>query len=325
MAVSAEGGAPDTDDVAIETDGLTMRYGSLRAVDDLSLEVPVGSVFGLIGPNGAGKTTTIQILATLLEPTSGHAWVMGHSSTEEPEEVRRSLGYMPDFFGTYDDVRVGEYLEFFAGAYRLRPERRRSVSKDLLELVDLTHKKDSFVESLSRGMKQRLGLARALIHDPEVLILDEPASGLDPRARIELRELILELKKMGKTIVISSHILPELEEMCTDIGIIEAGRLLAQGSPAEMLHGLADTRSFRLRCADEDSLERARGILEGREGIAGVTVENGSLQFLLMGDDEAAADVIYQLVGKKVRVSGFADVTTGLEELFMQITKGVVQ
>ncbi|MGH2768624.1 MAG: ABC transporter ATP-binding protein, partial [Actinomycetota bacterium] len=197
---------------AIWTEGLSKSYGSLEAVHDLNLSVPAGSVYALVGPNGAGKTTTFQILATLLRPTSGRARIKGRDATSEPYEVRRLLGYMPDFFGVYDDVRVEEYLDFFASAYRMPADQRKRVVADLLELVDLSHKSEAFVESLSRGMKQRLGLARALVHDPQVLILDEPASGLDPRARVEFRELVLELQRMGKAVLISSHILSELEE-----------------------------------------------------------------------------------------------------------------
>ncbi|MBN2621941.1 MAG: ABC transporter ATP-binding protein, partial [Acidimicrobiales bacterium] len=228
----APAGAPA--EAAIRIDHLTKRYGDLYAVRDLSLEIPRGSVFGLIGPNGAGKTTTFSVLATLLRPTSGSVTVAGLDPARHARDVRRRLGYMPDAMGVYDGLRVVEYLEFFAASYNVPRSRWRPTLDALLELVDLGTKRDAMVNSLSRGMKQRLSLARALVHDPEVLVLDEPASGLDPRARVELRNLLVELRSMGKTIVVSSHILAELTEMCTAVGIMEKGRLLASGTPAEI-------------------------------------------------------------------------------------------
>jgi len=209
----------------IELHGLTKRYGNLTAVDDLTLTIEEGAVFGFIGPNGAGKTTTMRILTTLLRPTSGTARIAGHSVTDDPRAVRRAIGYMPDFFGVYEDMKVWEYLDFFAACYDIPAARRAGMIDDLLALVDLGPKRDAFVDTLSRGMKQRLCLARTLTHDPRVLILDEPASGLDPRARIEMRELLRALQDMGKTIFFSSHILSEVADICTSIGIIEHGRL----------------------------------------------------------------------------------------------------
>src|SRR5688572_32997022 len=209
----------------IETRDLTKSYGELFAIRDINLELSKGDVFGFIGPNGAGKTTTMRILATLLNPTWGEAYVCGYSIYTKPKEIRRVIGYMPDFFGVYDDMKVIEYLEFFAAAYRIKGEARRKICNEVLELVDLGYKREAFVTSLSRGMTQRLGLARVLLHDPQVLLLDEPASGLDPRARIEIRGLLKELRNMGKTIMVSSHILPELADICNKIGIIEKGVL----------------------------------------------------------------------------------------------------
>ncbi|MGH2734924.1 MAG: ATP-binding cassette domain-containing protein [Actinomycetota bacterium] len=316
--------APATEP-ALRTEGLRKTYGSLTAVDELNLVVPAGTIFGLIGPNGAGKTTTFQILATLLEPSGGRAWVGGHDSTAEPREVRRVLGYMPDFFGVYDDVRVWEYLDFFAAAYGQPPEERKRVVPDLLELVDLSHKRDDFVESLSRGMKQRLGLARALVHDPQVLILDEPASGLDPRARIELRELMLELQRMGKTILISSHILSELGEVCTYVGILEAGRMLVQGRPSDIAEGHAGGRVFRVRLSEPGEAEKAQAWLLSQPVVSGLVAEDSVCQFLLAGDDAQAADVLRGLVGAQIGVVEFSESRTGLEELFMNVTKGIVQ
>src|SRR5918993_976017 len=214
----------------IETRDLTKKYGDLYALDRLTLKLDQGDVFGFIGPNGAGKTTTMRILATLLNPTWGEAYVGGYSIYAKPKEIRRIIGYMPDFFGVYDNMKVIEYLEFFAAAYRIKGQARRKICDEVLELVDLGYKREALVTSLSRGMTQRLGLARVLLHDPQVLLLDEPASGLDPRARIEMRELIKRLRQEAKTIMVSSHILPELADICNKIGIIERGKLIFNGS-----------------------------------------------------------------------------------------------
>ncbi|MGZ6269980.1 MAG: ABC transporter ATP-binding protein, partial [Candidatus Limnocylindrales bacterium] len=218
----------------VRTDGLVKRYDGTLAVAGLDLSVEAGEIFGLVGPNGAGKTTTLRLLATLLVPTAGDAEIAGISIRRDPLAVRRVLGFMPDSFGVYDDMKTWEYLDFFARCYGLAAARRRRVIADLLELVDLADKRETYVQQLSRGMQQRLCLAHALVHDPQVLLLDEPASGLDPRARVELRELLRELRTMGKTILISSHILPELEEICTSVVIIDRGRVLAQGRVADI-------------------------------------------------------------------------------------------
>src|SRR5947208_12268615 len=213
----------------IETRDLTKMYGDLYALNRLTLKLDKGDVYGFIGPNGSGKTTTMRILATLLQPTWGEATVCGYSIYNNPKEIRRHIGFMPDFFGVYDDMKVLEYLEFFAAAYRIKGPERRRRCEEVLELVELGYKRDALVTSLSRGMTQRLGLARVLLHPPDVLLLDEPASGLDPRARIEMRGLLKELRNMGKTILVSSHILPELADICNKIGIIERGQLLFDG------------------------------------------------------------------------------------------------
>jgi ABC-2 type transport system ATP-binding protein len=317
---AADGGV-----AAVETISLRKTYGSLVAIDHLDLRVPAGTIYGLIGPNGAGKTTTFSVLSTLLAPSSGAAAVMGIDPVTDPGGVRRLLGYMPDFFGVYDDVKVVEYLDFFAAAYRVPPAKRKAIVSDLLELVDLSHKSESFVDSLSRGMKQRLGLARALVHDPQVLILDEPASGLDPRARVELRELMLELQRMGKTVLISSHILSELEEVCTYIGILEAGRLLVQGRPSEIALSGQGGRSFRFRLANPEQAEAALSVLARQADVDAATGDDGVCTFLLSGDDEAAAAVLAELVGSGVLIAEFTETRTGLEELFMKVTKGLVQ
>ncbi len=238
-----------TADTAVRTIGLTKLYGDLAAVNGLDLEIPTGSVFGLIGPNGAGKSTTFAILASIVSPTAGRAEVLGFDPSTDARAVRRHLGYMPDVLGVYDNLRVDEYLEFFAAAHELRRSSWTGLVDGLLELVGLEVKREAMVESLSRGMKQRLALARALVHDPDVLVLDEPASGLDPRARVELRTLLGELRAMGKTVIVSSHILTEMEEMCSHVAIMEAGRLLAAGEPGEIGDRLRGGRQVVVRLA----------------------------------------------------------------------------
>ena len=259
----------------VETRGLTKRYGPFQALEELNLTIESGVVFGFIGPNGAGKTTSMRILATLLEPTSGEAWVGGYSVSREPKSVRQVIGYMPDNFGVYDNMKVWEYLDFFAAAYGLPRGRRLGLIDDLLALVDLSEKKEGYVEALSRGMKQRLCLARTLVHDPQLLILDEPASGLDPRARIELRALLRQLGALGKTVIVSSHILTELADICDHVGIIERGRLLASGSITEMLRQVQTNRVVLVRMiadarmSDEDIAGRVRSI----GGVLDVAIE----------------------------------------------------
>jgi ABC-2 type transport system ATP-binding protein len=318
----------------IETRGLTKRYGRLTAVEELDLTVETGAVFGFVGPNGAGKTTTMRILATLLRPTAGEAWVAGHSVLKKRRDVRRAIGYMPDFFGVYGDMKVWEYLDFFAACYEIPPATRRRLVDDLLELVDLAHRREDYVDALSRGMKQRLCLGRALAHDPQVLILDEPASGLDPRARIEIRELLRELQAMGKTIFVSSHILSEIEEVCTHIGIIEAGRLVATGTLEEMRQHIQAQRVVRVGLMGRDFGELSRAVEEAQAWLTGrpdvVRVEpvpgngKGDLQVTFSGDDEALARLLSELVGAGFRVTMFREETGDLEDVFMRLTKGIV-
>lgn len=285
----------------VSTRGLTKRYGSLVALDALDLDVPAGSVFGMIGPNGAGKSTTFAILATLLIPTAGTATVCGADPVRSPREVRRRLGYMPDVMGVYESLKVGEYLEFHAAAYRLPRDEWPELIDGLLALVDLDVKRSAMVDSLSRGMKQRLSLARALIHDPDLLILDEPASGLDPRARIELRELLAELAAMGKTILISSHILTELQQMCSRLAVIEAGRLLAAGSPDEILGQLGSGRRATVRFLD------------------------GTVAEFPVADEADQAALVARLVAEGREVVECRSASHDLEELFLTLTKGIVQ
>ncbi|MCB8924600.1 MAG: ABC transporter ATP-binding protein [Ardenticatenaceae bacterium] len=312
----------------IEIQGLTKKYGDLTALNDLTLNIEEGEVFGFIGPNGAGKTTTMRILTTLLKPTSGKAWVAGESVIDNPRAVRRHIGYMPDFFGVYDDMKVWEYLDFFAACYDIPQATRLGMVDDLLALVDLGHKKDAFVDSLSRGMKQRLCLARTLAHDPQVLILDEPASGLDPRARIEIRELLRELKSMGKTIFFSSHILSEVADICTSIAILEAGGLVAYGDMAEMKRQLRAHRLIQLRALGD--LTPIQEFLLRHEAVESIItaeeadIPSDSLRFDFTGGDEALSQLLASLIGNQFQVVAFQEETGDLEDVFLQVTKGIV-
>ena len=310
----------------IETRGLTKQYGALMALRELDLRVEQGAVFGFVGPNGAGKTTTMRILATLLRPTAGEAWVAGHSVLKKRRDVRRAIGYMPDFFGVYGDMKVWEYLDFFAACYEIPADVRNRLADDLLELVDLAHRRDDYVDALSRGMKQRLCLARALAHDPQVLILDEPASGLDPRARVEIRELLRELQGMGKTIFVSSHILLEIEEVCTHIGIIEAGRLVATGTLEEMRKRIQTQRVVVVGLTSW--VTEARAWLADRPEVAQIESTEGNgegdLRATFAGDDETLAKLLNDLIGAGFPVLSFREDTGDLEDVFMRLTKGVV-
>jgi ABC-2 type transport system ATP-binding protein len=306
----------------IETTGLVKRYNGTVAVAGVDLEINAGEIFGLVGPNGAGKTTMLRMLATLLEPTSGDARIAGESVRRNPMAVRRVLGYMPDAFGVYDDMKVWEYLDFFGRCYGLTPARRRRMIGDLLELVDLVEKRDAYVASLSRGMQQRLCLAHALVHDPSVLLLDEPASGLDPRARVELRELLRELRKLGKTIVISSHILPELEELCTSVAIVDHGRVLAAGSIAEIGQRLRVGEVLRVRIlADEAGVESARAWFESQPDVASAATDAmGEIEIGFRGDETGAAALLAAAIRAKIAVVSYSPAATDLQELFLQVT-----
>ncbi|MEW6282304.1 MAG: ABC transporter ATP-binding protein [Candidatus Eremiobacterota bacterium] len=305
----------------IEAAGLTHHYGTQAAVQDLCLKIEAGDAFGFIGPNGAGKTTTIRILATLLEPTEGEAFVAGYSVRDDPEEVRRIMGFMPDQFGLYDGLLVWEYLDLFAELYRIPRARRQRLIGDVLELTDLTAKRGAFTEHLSKGMRQRLCLAKTLLHDPKVLILDEPASGLDPRARAELKELMRELRRMGKTILVSSHILPELADFCNRVGILEAGRLVACGTLEEVL-GRAGAETVDLRVLGNP--EEAARILNQAEGVSDVqALEEGGFRFRLMGGAAESARLLKLLVEGGVEPCMLAPQKADLEAAFLQLTQGV--
>jgi ABC-2 type transport system ATP-binding protein len=306
----------------VHADGLVKRYDRTLAVAGVDLDVGAGEIFGLVGPNGAGKTTTLRMLATLLAPTSGDAEIAGASISRNPRDVRRVLGYMPDAFGVYDDMRVWEYLDFFGRCYGLGAAQRRRMIADLLELVDLGPKRNAYVQDLSRGMQQRLCLAHALVHDPQVLLLDEPASGLDPRARVELRELLRELRSIGKTILISSHILPELEELCTSVAIIDRGRVLAAGTIAEIAGRLRVGEVLRVRVVGDDaSRAAATAWFTDQADVAAVEpAPEGAIDVAFRGADDQAAGLLARAIGAGLAISSFSRTATDLQELFLQVT-----
>jgi ABC-2 type transport system ATP-binding protein len=302
----------------IAVEELTKTYGARTALDSVSFEVPAREIFGFVGPNGAGKTTTLRILAALLEPTRGKATIDGADVTHQPAKVHEKIGYMPDFFGVYDRLTVGEYLDFYAACYRQPKQRRKRIVEDLLALVGLSERRDQPVDTLSRGLKQRACLARALVHDPVVLLLDEPASGLDPRARVEMREILKELQGMGKTIVISSHILPELTELCSMIGIIDHGRMQATGSVAEVIAKLTTGR--RVRISLLGALDPAIQVLRELPSIRHQETANGAIEAEYDGDESTAADILKALTGAGIRVTGFSQLDGGLEDAFLKAT-----
>ena len=305
----------------VQTEHLRKEYDKTVAVKDLNLSLEPGDIFGFIGPNGAGKTTTIKMLATLLQPTEGKAYIDGIDISRDPEAVRSIIGYMPDFFGVYEDMRVWEYLDFFAAAYKIPPDRRPHLVDDVLELTDLVAKRDNFVEELSRGMKQRLCLAKTLVHDPKVLLLDEPASGLDPRARIEIKELLRELKNMGKTILISSHILPELADFCTKVGILEQGEMVISGPIDEIMREVTGGKVLVVRVADR--MNEAVTILSGLPGVRRASVSDG----LVRVDASPEADnslLMRTLFDRGLRVQSFSEQAVDLEDIFMKVTRGAV-
>jgi len=309
----------------IKIEHLNKRYRTVQALQDFSLEIPHGSIYGLIGPNGAGKTTLLRILAALIPPTAGKVWFDEEEVSMAPALIQRKVGYMPDFFGVYPDLTTVEYLEFYAGIHNIPRQKRTRTVNDLLELVDLSSKRDELVETLSRGMKQRLCLARALVHDPEVLLLDEPASGLDPRARVELRELLRTLQGMGKTIIISSHILLEMAEMCSDVAIIQGGKLVVSGDVEQVTHRISGGRQLEIRVLERGA--DAVTALKRMDAISNVTAteENENLiQADFSGDDRALHTVLAELIKQDIPVVSFAPRSSGglLEEVFMSVTEG---
>jgi ABC-2 type transport system ATP-binding protein len=326
-AISAVPAAP----AMIEVEGLLKRYGRTRALNGVNMRVPAGSIYGFVGPNGAGKTTTMRILATLLAADGGSGMIAGEDVRRHPARVRARIGFMPDFFGVYEDLTVTEYLTFYAASYRVPPKDRARTIDELLELIDLPHKRNEYVEGLSRGMKQRLGLARCLVHDPEVLLLDEPASGMDPRARYEMREIVRELRRLGKTVLVSSHILLELSEMCTHIGIIQDGRLLREGPVDHILHDMQPGRAVEVRSLGER--EATTCLLEGHPDVSEILPpeQDGaedeprpdrphSVVFRTFVDDAGLRDILRALVEGGAPVVSFAQQRDNLEEIFMQLT-----
>lgn len=307
----------------VRLDDLRKGYGRVRALDGLTMTVPEGSIFGFVGPNGAGKTTTLRILATLLRPSGGRAFIADEDVVTRPERVRQLIGYMPDFFGVYDDLKVSEYLDFYGQAHGVKSGVRRRMIGDLLALVDLEDKADAYVDTLSRGMKQRLCLARCLIHDPTVLLLDEPASGLDPRARVEMRELIKELRQMGKTVIISSHILSELSEMCTEVGIIDRGRLIAAGPVEQVLSGLKSGRLIAIRTAGRQ--EEVAEALRQEPGVRDVAVYADRLEAVVDADVARLSEILRALVAAGYPVYSFGEQISSLEETFLKLTGGGAQ
>ena len=312
--------------IAVETRGLTRRFGKTTAVADLNLQVQAGSSFGLIGPNGAGKTTTLRMLAGLLEPSAGEILLNGQVTNHDWREMRCQIGYMPDFFGVYEDLLVWEYLDFFARCYELPAARRSQMIDELLDLVDLARKRNAYVQTLSRGMRQRLCLAHALVHDPQVLLLDEPASGLDPRARVEMRELLRELGAMGKTVIVSSHILSELAEICDAVGIIESGKLVASGPLDEISRQAQMARLLRLKVlsGQEEAKAALAGLAADGYSIGQVHEVEGFCEVEFLGDDEATADLLEALIARNVRLASFSEVASDLETVFLRLTKGEV-
>ena len=297
-------------------------YGDFRAVEALNLKIDAGEMFGFIGPNGAGKSTTIRFLATLLKASRGEGIVNGHSVTRDPMSVRYSIGYMPDNFGVYDGMKVWEFLDFFAVAYKIGKGKRKQVINDVLELLDLGHKRDDFVNGLSKGMKQRLCLAKTLLHDPPVLILDEPSAGLDPRARIEVKALLKELRRMGKTILISSHILSELADCCTSIGIIERGQLLMSGPIEEVYRRIRANRTVEVRFVN--GMDVGLSVIRSSPHTRNVAADVNSCVVELDASDQEIADLLNQLIANKVQLRSFAERDPTLEDVFMMVTKGLV-
>lgn len=306
----------------IELKNFGKQYGDFTAVENLNLKIEAGEMFGFIGPNGAGKSTTIRFLATLLKASHGEGTVNGHSVTKDPIAVRRSVGYMPDNFGVYDGMKVWEFLDFFAVAYQVPRARRKAVLSDVLELLDLTHKRDDFVNGLSRGMKQRLCLAKTLVHDPPVLILDEPSSGLDPRARLEVKALLKELRRMGKTILISSHILTELADCCTSIGIIERGQLLLHGPIEKVYRQIQRNRTLEVRFSGDTAT--GLSLIRSDPKVRQVIEDTRSCTVELDGGDGDVQRLLRQLALAECGLVSFADKEPTLEDVFMLVTKGLV-
>ncbi len=306
----------------IKTSQLTKKYDDMYAIRDIDLDLGQGDLFGFIGPNGAGKTTTMRIIATLLTPTYGEAYVCGHSIYTHPKEIRRLVGYMPDFFGVYDDMTVIEYLEFFAAAYRISPQARRKRCDEMLEVVDLEFKRDAYANTLSRGQTQRLGLARVLLHDPAVLLLDEPLSGLDPRARIEMRALMRRLGSMGKTIIVSSHILPELADVCNKVGIIDSGVLIANNDVSSIIRQVRPNMAILIEPAQKEKLDQAAKLLSGDPLVHSVDINEGVIRVAIKEYNADYSPLSSLLINQGIAIKRFSEEEINLESAFMAFTKG---
>lgn len=307
----------------IKTRDLTKRYGEMYAIQSIELDLEAGDLFGFIGPNGAGKTTTMKILATLSTPTHGEAYVCGHSIYNHPKEIRGLVGYMPDFFGVYDDMKVIEYLEFFAAAYRISGTKRRQVCDEKLEMVDLNFKRDAYANTLSRGQTQRLGLARVLLHDPQVLLLDEPLSGLDPRARIEMRAVLRRLGQQGKTIMVSSHILPELADICNKVGIIDRGKMIFSGTVSDLMKEIRTQTVLQIEVATD--VDAAAKVLTDHPLVDRLEVSKGQIMATLQLGATDYSELPSLLIGAGHKLKLFREEEVNLESAFMLLTKGVGQ
>lgn len=306
----------------IKTIKLTKKYDDMYAIRDIDLDLGQGDLFGFIGPNGAGKTTTMRIVATLLEPTEGEAYVCDYSIYTHPKEIRRLVGFMPDFFGVYDDMTVIEYLEFFAAAYRIGPQARRKRCNEMLDIVDLDFKRDAYANTLSRGQTQRLGLARTLLHDPAVLLLDEPLSGLDPRARIEMRALMRRLGAMGKTIIVSSHILPELADVCNKVGIIDSGKMIASDDVASIIKKVSPNTTLLIDLVKPQDSAKAIDLVSAMPIVDHVAVDGEKLRVTLKPQVQDYSSISMLLATQGVAFNKFAAEEINLESAFMAFTKG---
>lgn len=299
---------------------LTKKYGKFTAVDDLALNVPDGEIFGFVGPNGAGKTTTMKIICGLMAANSGEVYVDDIDAIKKAREAKEIIGYMPDFFGVYDDLKVNEYLDFYASIYNIKPKERKKITDDLLELVDLTDKREVYVDSLSRGMKQRLCLARSLVHNPRLLVLDEPASGMDPRARVEMKEILRSLKGLGKTIIISSHILSELSELCTSIGIIDRGKLVIEGKVSDIMQQVYSKKLIKVRV--KDRMEDALRVMQEFPTVISTNTGENYIEVGFDGGDEDMTLLLRELINKDIPVITFSQMDGNLEDVFMKVTNG---
>lgn len=305
----------------LKIENLTKLYGKFKAVDNISLEIKEGEIFGFVGPNGAGKTTTFKMISTLMRPTSGNIYLDGTElSYKNLKKIRNEIGYMPDFFGVYDKLKVSEYMDFYSDIAGIYGEEKHSIIRDLLELVDLSHKKDAYVDSLSRGMKQRLCLARCLVHNPKLLILDEPASGMDPRARIQMKEILRELKKMGKTIIISSHILPELAELCTNIGIIEGGKIVVNGPVEEIMFRARGEKIIKIGVLEER--EKCIKLLKEDPLVKSVVEDERDIEIEFNGESLELSNLMKKILNQNIPLISFRPLENNLEDIFMEVTRG---